>query len=305
MLHNIFETKMDVFVQFELGGKNLGKLLSEMKGEFIKTERIYKVVHGPLYKNLQKSPRLFRSLVREILKGLDALHCAQIVHSDLKPENILLQLNEEATEILECKLIDFGSMIQTDCWESLQITTPEYMPPEILGTKLRSKMGEKYRSCLWALDIWSLGALVVEIVSGIPIWINLKCKIERKGKMVDGYGLFSSKGRDPGKIIGLQKAMAADLKTKIGPFCFEWMDKDLFIDFLGGMLALTPSKRLSPKALLSHAFLCEETPFSQEEKSLRPEQDVRPEGVAIERQGAEKEKREGKSFLLSPPKDFL
>lgn len=176
MLHNIFETKQDVFVQFELGGRNLGKLISEMKGEFVKTERVYKVVHTDFYKKMQIFPMLFKQLLREVLKGLDVLHSAQIVHSDLKPENILLQLSEDSSEILECKLIDFGSMIQIDSWDSLQITTPEYMPPEVLGTKIRSKIGEKYRSCIWALDIWSLGALVVEIVSGIPVWINLKCK---------------------------------------------------------------------------------------------------------------------------------
>lgn len=39
----------------------------------------------------------------------DVLAQYGIVHSDIKPDNILIQMNENHSDILEIKLIDFGS----------------------------------------------------------------------------------------------------------------------------------------------------------------------------------------------------
>lgn len=262
VLHRIFETPQDLFLQFELGGKSLGKLISEMKGDFFKGERIYRISHSEFYKNMRESPFLFKSLAREILKSLEVLHAARIIHSDLKPENILLKLNQKKSRIQECKLIDFGSMIPVDAsWCCLQITTPEYMPPEILESSSRGKIGEKYKNCIWSLDVWSFGTMLLEIISGVPVWINMKCKVERKGKLVDSQGLFASKGRNLPKIAFLQKQLVNDLKCKVGQYCFDWMDKELFLSFLGDALALNPLKRKSPEQLLAHPFLTETTPY--------------------------------------------
>lgn len=60
---------------------------------------------------------------------------AGIVHSDLKAENILVNydVNEDVAPVLSFKIIDFGSAfsfgkVDTD----LELTTPEYLAPELL-----------------------------------------------------------------------------------------------------------------------------------------------------------------------------
>ena len=56
-----------------------------------------------------------------------------IVHSDLKSENILINFNYKTNSIDSVKLIDFGTSFEFEnLINSLYITTPEYLPPEVL-----------------------------------------------------------------------------------------------------------------------------------------------------------------------------
>lgn len=34
----------------------------------------------------------------------------------------------------------------------------------------------------WSVDVWSLGAIILEILTGVPLWMSLKCKAEINGK---------------------------------------------------------------------------------------------------------------------------
>jgi len=61
---------------------------------------------------------------------LDLFYQAGIVHSDLKPENILLSSDTNGPIF---KVIDFGSSFPlSKISQYLEITTPEYLAPEIL-----------------------------------------------------------------------------------------------------------------------------------------------------------------------------
>ena len=53
----------------------------------------------------------------------------------------------------------------------------------------------------YKIDVWSLGAILLEIMSGIPMWISYKCMVNRKGRDVLDYGLFSNINRSFDKII--------------------------------------------------------------------------------------------------------
>jgi len=53
----------------------------------------------------------------------------------------------------------------------------------------------------WVIDIWSLGCVILEIISGIPLWMSLKTIVAKKGKEFIEYGLFAVKGRVFDKII--------------------------------------------------------------------------------------------------------
>jgi dual specificity tyrosine-phosphorylation-regulated kinase 2/3/4 len=63
------------------------------------------------------------------------------------------------------------------------MATPEYMPPEILNYIMHENNGDyeealyletitNYR-CSWAVDIWSLGCVLLELLVGVPLWMSL------------------------------------------------------------------------------------------------------------------------------------
>jgi dual specificity tyrosine-phosphorylation-regulated kinase 2/3/4 len=85
------------------------------------------------------------------------------------------------------------------------------MPPEILNyimfqnkleydEQMLKKM-DKYLNP-WTIDIWSLGCIILEIVSGLPLWMSIPTKIEGINQKVSG--LFAVKGRLFNKIISKQ-----------------------------------------------------------------------------------------------------
>jgi len=112
--------------------------------------------------------------VAEITLALEHLHRQGIIYRDLKPENILLdaQGHVKLTDFGLCKeSIDESTVTHTFCG------TIEYMAPEILT---RSGHGK-------AVDWWSLGALMYDMLTGAPPFTaeNRKKTIEKilKGKL--------------------------------------------------------------------------------------------------------------------------
>ncbi len=132
------------------------------------------------------------------------------MHSDLKPENILVQTDSVTGDLLSLKMIDFGTSFSLRERGSVSITTPEYMPPEVLQLFISSggninkssnttlSQIEQLRSICkpWSIDVWSLGTILLEILSGVPHWMGYKCRIVDRGTGKSSFksGLFSVKG---------------------------------------------------------------------------------------------------------------
>ena len=58
------------------------------------------------------------------------MHAQNIAHRDLKPENFLYDSTEDKSDI---KVIDFGSSFDfSKANSAIELTTPEYLPPEVL-----------------------------------------------------------------------------------------------------------------------------------------------------------------------------
>lgn len=96
---------------------------------------------------------MIRKWMIELSNALSLIHKAKIVHRDIKPENIFIGENHTL------KIGDLGisRTIDTDKNEraKTRIGTPRYVSPEVLQGK----------SYLFSTDIWSLGIMLVEIIT--------------------------------------------------------------------------------------------------------------------------------------------
>jgi len=114
---------------------------------------------GELFFHLRKSRYFSESKAKfyigEIVLALEHLHSKDIIYRDLKPENILLDFEGHI------KIADFGLSKVGVSEQSKTFTfcgTPEYLAPEII-------------KCLGhdqAVDWWTLGTLLYEILAGEP-----------------------------------------------------------------------------------------------------------------------------------------
>ncbi|KAI9840007.1 MAG: hypothetical protein M1819_000199 [Sarea resinae] len=108
----------------------------------------------------------------QMLEGLAYLHESGIVHRDIKPENILLDHNGVI------KYVDFGAAkiiarqgktLAADHGpqpkQKSMTGTPMYMSPEVIKGHTEGRQG--------AVDIWSLGCVILEMVTGRRPWATL------------------------------------------------------------------------------------------------------------------------------------
>ena len=57
----------------------------------------------------------------------------------------------------------------------------------------------------YVFDIWSLGSILIEVLSGFPLWLSLKSRVlSRDGRSIVNFGLFGVAGRDNSKIFKKQ-----------------------------------------------------------------------------------------------------
>ncbi len=96
MLIDKVDDKKDIWLIYQLcAGQTLNELLFDVKGEFFKGERIYKVNHLPFYTAVRKNLNLLRDFLARLADALSLFARLSIVHADLKPDNIIIDFDEE------------------------------------------------------------------------------------------------------------------------------------------------------------------------------------------------------------------
>lgn len=198
------------------------------------------------------SLRLIRRFCKQMLASLVLLKTQRVIHCDLKPENILLAHPLHS----EIKVIDFGS----SCFENEKVYTyiqsRFYRSPEVI-------LGMSYGL---PIDMWSLGCILAELLTGYPIFPGeneqeqLACIMEifgppekhliekssRKKLFFDSLGkprvTVSTKGR---RRRPSSKTLQQALKC----------DDEMFLDFIARCLRWDPERRIKPDEAMQHAFI--------------------------------------------------
>uniref|UniRef100_A0A8D3E2N4 Ribosomal protein S6 kinase beta-2 n=1 Tax=Scophthalmus maximus TaxID=52904 RepID=A0A8D3E2N4_SCOMX len=150
----------------------------------------------------------------EIILALGHLHSNGIIYRDLKPENIMLnhQGHIKLTDFGLCKeSIHDGAVTHTFCG------TIEYMAPEILTRSGHNR----------AVDWWSLGALMYDMMTGSPPFTAenrkktidriLKCKLNLPPYLtIDARDLIKKLlKKNPSQRLGSSAADCADIQKHL------------------------------------------------------------------------------------------
>lgn len=132
-----FKINNRYFLVFEICGSNLYHYLEKNNLKGIKINKV-------------------TNFTNQIINGLKLLNQLKIIHGDLKPENILVSPDSQ-----NIKIIDFGSsFIEKKGRYYNYIQTRYYRSPEVLlGLEITT-----------AIDIWSLGCIIYEMIRGYPLF---------------------------------------------------------------------------------------------------------------------------------------
>uniref|UniRef100_A0A8I5T865 dual-specificity kinase n=1 Tax=Pongo abelii TaxID=9601 RepID=A0A8I5T865_PONAB len=181
------------------------------------------------------SLNLTRKLAQQLCTALLFLATPElsIIHCDLKPENILL-CNPKRSAI---KIVDFGSSCQLGQRIYQYIQSRFYRSPEVL-------LGTPYDL---AIDMWSLGCILVEMHTGEPLFSGSN-EVDQMNRIVE--------------VLGIPPAAMLDQAPKARKY-FERLPgggwtlrrtKELRKDLVLRMLEYEPAARISPLGALQHGF---------------------------------------------------
>jgi len=185
------------------------------------------------------SKETIRSLVRSIILVTASLHAKGLVHLDLKPENLMI-FNGVLKLIDVDGCIKIGSAISIDD-DSLSFS-PLYCSPEWANFLIDGEEVEPSLTASPALDVWSVGMTVVELVTRDPV---LKLQ----------YSCFFQHGRDRDEARFLFFDWLATLQKPPVPRQIREHDAALSQLLSDSLLACDPKNRRTLAKCLGHPYL--------------------------------------------------
>ncbi|OWZ12987.1 CMGC protein kinase [Phytophthora megakarya] len=228
-----------------------------------------------------------RQMTVYLCGALAFLHGQGLVHADVKPENVVRSGSRSLSSSSPVKLVDFGNCLDTsevaayaqeETCGGFDVQTITYRAPEVAAGLLLCS----------AMDMWSLGCLLLECVSGKPLFTlqalemsmrertdvaqlengDLLEQIERvvtNGVSLDvACARYRSAARFGEKVV--TKSKRTDLIEKQKESLQARLEAAVpgnhqFHDFIYSLLDVNPATRVTAKQALFHPFLQAFFPF--------------------------------------------
>lgn len=181
-----------------------------------------------------------QKLAYEVLLGLDFLCSYGYVHRNLSLENILLDNSNNV------KLSQFGLYHMTTYNDDVAFSIGDlrYMAPEVLVAGLG--YNPLFGSSNTRVDIWSLGAVLLDCFLGGALWSKLNHSQEKIGQfLIDLFSAFD-------KVQGLSEIL------KVSGYSEEKLREEnpAFYSFINVCLQIDPRQRcLNTRELFMHEFI--------------------------------------------------
>ena len=197
------------------------------------------------YKQKTQIPLLLLKLYSyQLMKSLAYIHSVGICHRDIKPQNVLVDPNSHVL-----KLCDFGSAKKLVKGEPniSYICSRYYRAPELIFG------ATEYTP---AIDIWSTGCVIAEIVIGQPIFPRESAS----DQLVEIIKILGTPSKQQILEMNPEYNEFKFPIIKAYPWTKFFKNKNInedFIDFINKLLCYEPDNRIKPLKSLGHKFFDE------------------------------------------------
>lgn len=225
-------------------------MLPPSKREFKDIFVVFELMESDLHQVIKANDDLTREhhqfFLYQMLRALKYMHTASVYHRDLKPKNILANAN------CKLKICDFGlarvafSDTPTTVFWTDYVATRWYRAPELCGSFF-----SRYTP---AIDIWSIGCIFAEILTGKPLFPG-KSVVHQLDLITDLLGTPS-----PETISGVRNEKARKYLTEMRrktpvPFAQKFPNVDpLAVRLLQRLLAFDPKDRPTAEEALADPY---------------------------------------------------
>ncbi|PQQ05248.1 mitogen-activated protein kinase 9 [Prunus yedoensis var. nudiflora] len=218
----------------------------EFRDIYVVFELMESDLHQVIKANDDLTPEHYQFFLYQLLRGLKYIHTANVFHRDLKPKNIL------ANADCKLKICDFGlarvsfndapsAIFWTD-----YVATRWYRAPELCGSFF-----SKYTP---AIDIWSIGCIFAEILTGKPLFPG-KNVVHQLDLMTDLLGTPSTESIARIRNEKARRYLSSMRKKQPVPFTHKFPNADpLALRLVEQLLAFDPKDRPTAEEALADPY---------------------------------------------------
>jgi dual specificity tyrosine-phosphorylation-regulated kinase 2/3/4 len=224
---------------------NVKKFITHNYKNYLVMEKLDKNLYLWRLKN-KPSDKDVKLLTMQILKGIKFLHDKNIVHGDLKPENIVFSDNEYKN----LKIADLGNSMYTyELNKYSLLQTRYYRAPEVILQTNKDK----------GIDIWSIGCIIVELITGSPLFLG-------KSDNNQLYAIMQYLGTPPDSMIQNSRIRTFYFnyynnkpKSQYGNYIKtkslrRLINDSILLDLLNKTLKYDPNERITIDELIKHKW---------------------------------------------------